>query len=123
MSVRALTSELGKEGRKKKYTRVFIAILTGVLAAASVSRWPNYAPLIQMLFYSGVVLGLLIIAFWTDHGRRRFWVGICLVVLLHIACLLLIRPLFPFKTILVVIPVALMEITAAAILFLKTVGY
>ena len=108
---------------QKKYLIAIFGIGTGLIGAVSVGQWPEYARQIQMALYSIIVLGLLLIGFWSDRSRQRFWMGIGLVVLLHSATLISIRSLFPFKTILVVIPIALTEGVIAVTLFLKTVGY
>ena len=101
---------------------MIFGMVTGLMGAASIGQWPEYAGQIQMALYSVIVLGLLLIGFWSDRSRQRFWSGIGLVVLLHSALLISIRSLFPFKTILVVIPIAISEGIIAATLFLKTVG-
>jgi hypothetical protein len=108
---------------QKKYMIALFGIGTGLMGAASVRQLPGYASQIQMVLYTVIVLGLLIIGFWSDLGRQKFWKGICLVALLHLAILISIRSLFPFKTILVVIPIAVTEGIIAATLFLKMVGY
>jgi hypothetical protein len=108
---------------QKKYVIMIFGIATGLIGAASVSQWPDYASQIQIVLYTVIVLGLLLIGFWSERSRQKFWKGICLVVLLHLALLVSIRSLFPFKTILLVIPMAIMEGIIAATLFLKVVGY
>jgi hypothetical protein len=108
---------------QKKFVIMTFSIATGLLGAASVGHWPRYASQIQMALYSVIVLGLLLIGFWSDRLRQRFWRGIFVVMLLHSAILISMRSLFPFKTILIVIPIAVMEGVIAATLFLRTVGY
>lgn len=108
---------------KRKYVVMVFATVTGLVGAASVGQWPSHAPLIQMVLYSVIVLGLLLISFWSDRSQREFWKGIGLVVLLHVGFLILIRSLFPFKTILIVLPMALTEGVVAATLFLRVIGY
>ena len=108
---------------QKKYARIAFGILTGLFGAIAVGQWPKYASAIQMLLYTVLVLGLMLISFWSDRGRARFWRAIGLVLLLHFALLFSIRSLFPFRTILVIIPIAIVEAIFASTLFLKTVGY
>jgi cytochrome bd-type quinol oxidase subunit 2 len=108
---------------KIKYVVMIFATVTGLVGAASASQWPNHASLIQMVLYSVMVLGLLFLSFWSDRGRREFWKGIAFVVLLHAVFLLLIRSLFPFKTILIVLPMAITEGVVAATLFLRVSDY
>jgi hypothetical protein len=107
----------------KKYVVIIFGSVAGLVGEESVYHWPNYAAQIQMLLYTVIVLGSLLIGFWADRGREKVWKGICVVVLLHVALLVSIRSLFPFKTILAIIPMAIMEGTIAATLFLKLVGY
>ena len=76
-----------------------------------------------MALFTVIVLGLLLIGFWSDRRHQGFWRGLGLVALLHSAILISMRSLFPFKTILIVIPLAIIEGVIAATLFLKTVGY
>jgi hypothetical protein len=108
---------------KRKYVVMVFATVTGLLGAASVGRWPGYTTLIQMALYSVIVLGMLLLSFWTDRRQREFWKGIGLVVLLHAGFLILIRSLFPFRTILIVLPMAITEGVVAATLFLRVIGY
>lgn len=107
----------------KKYVIMIFGIVTGLMGAVFVGQWPEYAVQIQMALYSVLVLGLLVIGFWSDRSRQQFWRGIGLVVLLHLALLISIRSLFPFKTILAVIPIAIAEGVIAGTLFLKIIGY
>jgi hypothetical protein len=108
---------------KRKYVAMIFATVTGFVGAAAAAQWPDYASLIQMVLYSVIVLGLLFISFWSDRGRQKFWKGIALVVLLHVVFLILIRSLLPFKTILIVFPMAITEGVVAATLFLRVIGY
>jgi hypothetical protein len=108
---------------KKKYVAMIFATVTGFVGAAAAGQWPDYASLIQMVLYSVIVLGLLFISFWSHRGRRKFWKGIALVALLHVVFLILMRSLFPFKTILIVLPMAIIEGVVAATLFLRVISY
>ena len=108
---------------QKKFVIMIFGLVTGLVGAASVGQYPKYAGQIQVGLYSIIVLGLLLIGFWSDRRRQRFWQAIGLVVLLHAALLISMRSLFPFKTILVLIPIAIMECVVAATLFLLAVGY
>jgi hypothetical protein len=108
---------------KRKYVVAVFATVTGLVGAASVRQWPDHASLIQMVLYSAIVLGLLLISFWSDRSQREFWKGIGLVLLLHAGFMVLIRSLFPFKTILIVLPMAITEGVVAATLFLRVIGY
>jgi hypothetical protein len=94
-------------------------IVVGLGGAMAVRQWPDHEVVVQMTFYSTVVLGLLVLGLWPDRDRPRYWAGMLLVFLLHGITLLLARPLFPFTTVLTVVPLALAE---GAFLFALMIG-
>jgi hypothetical protein len=108
---------------QKKYITAAYASLVGLLGAASVGAWPSHASQLQMAIYTLLVLGLLAIGFWSDRGRPRVREAAAASLILHTIFLFAIRQVFPFKTILVLLPYAIIEGTALAIIFLKIVGY
>jgi predicted MFS family arabinose efflux permease len=69
--------------------------------------------------YSVMTVGLLLVGFWSDRQRSGFAIAICSMLAAHCAFLFAIRGLFPFRTILTIVPVALMEGAILAILMLK----
>jgi hypothetical protein len=99
------------------------AVVVGLAGAASVGRWPNHAALLQMILYSTMLFAPLLSYFWKDRHGGNFWTGIGLVIFLHCASLLLIHSYFLFRSILVIVPIALIEGTVLAITMLKTLGY
>jgi hypothetical protein len=89
-------------------------IVVGLGGAMAVRQWPDHAVVVHMTLYSTMVLGLLMLGLWSDRHRPRYWAGMFLVSLLHGITLVLVRPLFPFSTVLTVVPLALAE---GAVLF------
>jgi hypothetical protein len=95
----------------------------GVIGAASVGHWPDHAVPLQMTLYSAMVLIPFLFGFWKDRHRANFWAGVGLLTLLHCATLMLIHSYFPFRTILLILPIVLIEGTILAIVMLKSLGY
>lgn len=106
----------------KKHLRTISAITIGGFSVFAVGHWPVQAVPIQMALYSAMVLGPLIFAFWSDWSRNRFWICIFLAPALHVVALFLIRPVFPFRSVLVVVPIALAEATVLATVVVKVLG-
>jgi len=75
-----------------------------------------------MALYTGFVFIPLITGFWPDFSRGRFWICILLTPALHALVLFLVRPIFPVRTVLVLIPIALFEFVVLAALMLKVLG-
>jgi hypothetical protein len=95
----------------------------GVIGAASVGHWPDHAVPLQMTLYSAMVLIPFFFGFWKDRHRTNFWTTVGLLILLHCVILILIHSYFPFRTILFIIPIVLIEGTILAIGMLKSLGY
>jgi hypothetical protein len=96
-------------GMQKKYITAAYASLVGLLGAASVRAWPSHASQLQMAMYTLAIIGLLAIGFWSDRGRPRIRAAAAATLILHLTFLFAIRQVFPFKTILAVIPYAIIE--------------
>lgn len=94
----------------------------GLAAFLSVSLWPQYMTPIQMALYTTFVFGPLFLGLWAERHRLVFWIGILLTLALHGMLLYSIRSMFPFRTVLVVIPIALVESSVMFILMLKALG-
>ena len=103
-------------------TKGFLWILLGGACAASVGVWPAHAGLIQMALYTVAVFGPLVLATWGDRHQRRFGTWMALAIILHCGVLYLIRSIFPFRTILSIIPLVLIEFVILFILMLKVTG-
>ena len=93
----------------------------GLLCAAAVALWPDKTGKIQICWYSVSVLGLVLWGHWSRRNLRRFWEGFALVLLLHCFLMYSIRSIFPFKSVFTVVPLMLLEGTAAVTLILKLV--
>ena len=107
---------------RKNTLRAVVGILS-VAAALGVGRWPEHATYIQMTFYSALILGLLLSGLWRDRNHPRFWKGILLIVVFHFIFLYLIRSMFPFRTVLAIVPVLIMEGIFGFTFMLLRLGY
>ena len=63
-----------------------------------------------------------IFGFRSDRSRGRFFLSVLSILVLHCVALLLIRTVFPFRSILTIIPIALGECIVLAALMLKILG-
>ena len=95
------------------------AITVGAIASAAVHYWPEHAAASQMVFYTVMVIGLVLSGVWAYNESPRFWQGTAVVFLLHGIVLVSMRSLFPFRTILIIIPFVLIECIVAFILMLN----
>ena len=118
-----LNSQKGdsRDTRNKQYALITGAIL-GLVGAAAVHHWPQNAQLLQMLLYSVVVVGPLVRAAWSRRSNPRFAMAVATMALLHCVFLVGARSMFPFRTILFMIPVALSESVIVFTLMLKIFG-
>jgi hypothetical protein len=103
-----------------------IRICAGALAlisAAAAGHWKHLSGPIEMAMYSALTVGLVLVGFWADRRRPRFLIAVCSVLAAHCALLFAIRGIFPFRTILTVYSLAIIEGTALAVLLLKILEY
>jgi len=105
-----------------KTLKLILALALGLSGAFSVDRWPNHAALFEMILYTAMIFFPLLFFFWSDRHRARFWTGITLIVVLHGVLLFLMRSSFPFRAILLVLPVLFIEGCALAIIMIKLLG-
>jgi hypothetical protein len=112
-----------KAADKSNKSLKIIGVAVGLAGAASVGQWPSHAVPLQMMLYSAMVLIPFPFGFWKDRYRANFWTGVSLLILLHCASLLLIHSYFPFRTILLILPIVLIEGVILAIVMLKSLGY
>jgi hypothetical protein len=107
----------------KKRLRMIVGCTIGAFGAFAVGHWPQQAVPLQMMIYTSmVVLPLIFLAFGRIEPHGRFLLGVLSILVLHSVVLLLIRTVFPFKSILTIIPIALGECTVLAALMLKILG-
>ena len=59
---------------------------------------------------------------WSDRRRPRYLTAICTAILIHTVILFLLRTVFPFKTVLTVVPIALLEAVILYAIMLKILG-
>ena len=96
-----------------------MAIGVGIGGAAAVRHWPSHALPFQMTVFSVMSVCPLIFGLWPERNQRRFKIGLLIILFVHALFLLEIKSFFPFKTILVVIPIALVESVLLFIIMLK----
>ena len=103
----------------KKQVRMWFGIAVGGGGALAVHFWPDHAIAAQMLMYSIIVIGAILIGLWSEKNQPNFvlWMG-CLL-LIHAGLVYLIRGAFPFRTFFTIIPVALIEIVVLAAVMFK----
>jgi uncharacterized membrane protein SpoIIM required for sporulation len=118
----AMRPAAAKRDKGKKRLRTIVSISIGGIAFLAIVHWPAQKVPIQMALYSAMVILPLISAFWSDWSRKRFWICALLVPALHIGALFLIRPIFPFRSVLTIVPFALIESTMLAALVFKILG-
>lgn len=106
----------------KKRGRAVLGAVAGLAVLTALGEWPSQAALIQMALYTSFVLVPLFLGLWPGRHRDRFWPGIAAAVALHFVFLYSIRAMFPFSTILTMIPIALIEFTILVVLMLKLLG-
>ena len=105
-----------------KHLVAVCGIVVGLCGAIAVKQWPAHAVAVQMTFYSTMILGLLLLGLWSDRHRPRYWAAMLLVCLLHGVMLFFARPLFPFRTVLTVVPLALVEGVILFVLMMRLLG-
>ena len=107
---------------KKNAIRIGAGIVGGT-GAAAVGYSKDYAGPIQMAVYTALTVGLVLVGFWSDRRRPRFPVAVCSVLAVHCAVLFAVKGIFPFRTILTIYPLMIIEGTALAALLLKILEY
>lgn len=107
---------------QKKHVRMIFGITVGICGAAAADVWPSHAAAAQMTFFSLLSLGAVVIGLWSDRNRPRYLLGMCTALLFHGAFLYLARSIFPFKTVLMVVPVAIIEAAVLFAIMLKILG-
>lgn len=99
---------------RNKHLITTFCVIVGGASVLAVSFWPQYAVAIQMAVYTIMALGAPLLHFWSERNRRVFWIVISSAMIVHGLFLYIIRSTFPFRSVLVVVPIALIE---ASVLF------
>lgn len=94
---------------KKKHVIAIFAMIVGVSSASAVDFWPHYAIVIQMALYTSMVFVPLFLGLWAERNRHAFRVSMFSAIIVHGLFLYMIRSTFPFRTVLVIVPIALVE--------------
>ena len=113
---------ISQSTRYKQYAIIAGGIL-GLTGAAAVHHWPKNAQVLQMLFYSFLVIGALLWAAWSRRSSPKFTMAIATMALLHCIVLVAARDVFPFRTVFLMVPVALSELVIIFTLMLKILGF
>jgi hypothetical protein len=101
---------------------MLLGLGVGLSGAVALLRWPSYAAPIEMAFYSALVAMAVLFSFWPERKTPGFWKGIGCSAVLHCAVLSVIHRLFPFSTVLTVLPIAFVEFVLVAIVMIEFVG-
>ena len=102
----------------KKHLRALIGVIAGVGIAAAQS-FGKYGVVVQMAFYSVIILAILALGFWEDRQSKGFWIRATLAFLFHLILLYFGRGLFPFKSVLIWVPIAFIEIILLAAIMIR----
>jgi hypothetical protein len=81
----------------------------GLICAVAAGHWNKLTGPIQMAMHSVLIVGLMLVGIWSDRRHPRFAIAICSMLAVHGLVLFAMRGLFPFSTILTVIPLFMME--------------
>lgn len=106
----------------KKIVKTIAAIILGVSGAAAARQWPEHAAAIHMALYSLIVIIALLSSFWPDRHHPKYIVAMSLALIIHFVMLYGIRSLFPFGTILAILPIAFVEFIVLAAVIIKIRG-
>lgn len=106
-----------------KIQGVIVCVVIGVAAAFAVGQWPDFAGPIEMSLFSAMVLVPSIWGMWSHRSDSKFLIGVSSAILLHIVVLVAMQRVFPFKTILLIIPIALLETSILLTVMLIIFGY
>lgn len=99
-----------------------IATLIGGSCAEAIHLWPEYKVPLQMTLYTCFIFGPLALALWSSRNLRGFWMVTLLMLAAHGLVLYTLRSTFPFSSVLIVIPIALVEVCAIYMIALKMLG-
>lgn len=87
---------------------VFSGAVAGVGCWADY-QWPIHRAVFEMAVYSLLVLGLPMIGLRSDRRRPKFTLAVCSMIVAHLFALILFRSIFPFRTVLEIAPLILIE--------------
>jgi hypothetical protein len=109
-------------GNSTQTLKAVLGCGVGVACAAAIRFWPEGKAPIQILLYTFFVFGPLAFGLWSSRHRPKFWIGALLLFAAHAVALFFIRSTFPFRSVLAIIPLALVECCALYLIMLKLVG-
>jgi hypothetical protein len=106
----------------KNIVKTIAVVMLGVSGAAATRQWPERATAIHMALYSLILIIALLSAFWPDRHHPKYIVAMSLALIIHVVILYAIRSLFPFRTILMILPIVLVEFIVLAAVIIKVRG-
>jgi hypothetical protein len=106
----------------KRQVRAVIACACGAVAFIAVQEWPAEATQVQMALYTSFAFGPLFFGLSSSLKRPRFWYWMFAMLGLHIVILYMIRQEFPFRSVLAIIPIAVVECCGIFVLMSKLLG-
>jgi hypothetical protein len=98
------------------------SLTLGIGAAFAVGHWPSHARAVQMSSYSLLILGIVFTFLWTQPRNRKLLPVIGLVLLIHGIALFALQQFFPFRTVLVVVPLGFIEVVILLAVVIKVLG-
>jgi hypothetical protein len=117
-----VSERLMLSGVKRKHLVAISSIAVGLSCAAAADYWRQFAAPIEMVLYSFFVFGPLFLGLWSERHRQVFWTSMSSAIILHGFLLYMVRSVFPFSTVLVVVPMALIEALALFVVMDKILG-
>ncbi len=60
--------------------------------------------------------------FWSERDRRAFWIILLSAIIVHSLFLYFVRTIFPFRSVWIVVPIALIEATGILAVMDKMLG-
>jgi hypothetical protein len=107
--------------QKKHLITIFCLTVSGCDFLA-VSVWPQYTVAIEMVLYTIMVFGAPVMHFWSERNRRAYWVILSSAMIAHALFLYVIRSVFPFRSVWLIVPIALIEAVGIFVVMDKTLS-
>jgi len=108
--------------RSRKKNLFLLGGAVGVAAGIALIAWPNQTFPIEIIVYTAMIAVPIFRMLLPRIRRRRFWLTVGLLFVAHGLFLWLVRSLFPFKTVLALVPYALLEVGILALITIKSLG-
>lgn len=113
---------LGPHTMQKKHLITIFCFAVAGCDFLAVNHWPQYAGAIEMTLYTIMVFGAPVMHFWSERNRNAFWIIMTFAMIVHGVFLYIIRTTFPFRSVWIVVPIALIEATGIFVVMDKALG-